>query len=81
MKYYTGVGSRETPEEILKVMEDLAFNLRETGWILRSGGAEGADTAFEVNSYGSSEIYVVKKGLSKEYIYAPDLTNWEDAMI
>lgn len=45
--HYTGVGSRETPTEILKVMRDLAKYLAKRGMVLRSGAADGADTAFE----------------------------------
>lgn len=63
MKYYTGIGSRETPKEISQIMSDLAFKLSQEGWILRSGGAQGADTAFEegaTNSFAehSPEIYL-----------------------
>lgn len=47
MKTYTGIGSRETPYEIQDLMKRIAFKLAENGWLLRSGGAEGADTAFE----------------------------------
>lgn len=46
-RYFTGIGSRETPEIQLKLMSDLAGSLYKSGFILRSGGAEGADTAFE----------------------------------
>lgn len=47
MKWYTGVGSRETPANILKLMESVGFALASQGWTLRSGGAIGADQAFE----------------------------------
>ncbi|MND53006.1 hypothetical protein D3C80_440320 [compost metagenome] len=47
MKIYTGVGSRETPSDILALMEDIGFHLAAQGWKLRSGGAQGADQAFE----------------------------------
>lgn len=47
MKYYTGIGSRETPSEILALMTKVGQKLASEGWCLRSGGAEGADTAFE----------------------------------
>lgn len=46
-KYYTGVGSRETPQNILSFMKDTAYVLAKNGFILRSGGADGADMAFE----------------------------------
>ena len=45
-KYYTGVGSRETPAEILTLMGSLARTLSKLGYTLRSGGADGADSAF-----------------------------------
>lgn len=45
--YYTGVGSRETPPEIMDLMRAVAKKFASRGWVLRSGGAEGADTAFE----------------------------------
>lgn len=48
MKYYAGVGSRETPPEILLLMTSLASTLETLGYILRSGGAKGADSAFAV---------------------------------
>jgi hypothetical protein len=47
MKYYTGIGSRETPKEILKLMVNLGDGLYGQGYTLRSGGAPGADQAFE----------------------------------
>ena len=46
MKYYTGVGSRKTPQNILDLMTCIGTRLEELGWTLRSGGAGGADTAF-----------------------------------
>ena len=47
MRFYTGIGSRSTPDDILELMERLADQLGSLGWVLRSGGAEGADSAFE----------------------------------
>ena len=46
-KYYTGVGSRNTPVDILSLMSAISKRLAGLGWTLRSGGAAGADTAFE----------------------------------
>lgn len=58
MRYYTGIGSRKTPPEILKLMTAVAKKLKKEHWILRSGGAIGADSAFE-DGAGTlySEIY------------------------
>lgn len=65
VKIFTGVGSRETPHNTLNVMSELSMSLASDGWTLRSGGAPGADTAFE-NGHdrvgGSKEIYLPSKG-------------------
>lgn len=45
-KYYAGIGSRKTPKHILELMADIGEKLRDDGYILRSGGADGADLAF-----------------------------------
>lgn len=44
---YTGVGSRQTPTSVLRKMTVFAARLKELGFVLRSGGCEGADEAFE----------------------------------
>lgn len=46
-KIFTGIGSRQTPPEILEKMKAIAKFLSERGYTLRSGGADGADSAFE----------------------------------
>lgn len=46
-KAYSGVGSRSTPNEIQEIMRRLAKKLASQDYILRSGGADGADKAFE----------------------------------
>ncbi len=46
-RYYTGIGSRSTPEPMQEIMAELAYKLGKDGWILRSGCAPGADSAFE----------------------------------
>ena len=46
-RFYTGIGSRETPKSILALMEEIAFFLCDARWVLRSGAAPGADSAFE----------------------------------
>lgn len=55
--FYTGIGSRETPEHILELMTRIATILSEMGYTLRSGGANGADLAFEEGAT-SKEIYL-----------------------
>ena len=46
-KYYTGIGSRNTPKKILDMMRMSSIILAKKGYILRSGGACGADSTFE----------------------------------
>jgi len=68
LMYYSGIGSRESPETILKVMEQTGRFLAERGWVLRSGGADGADSAFERGCdavQGKKEIYLPWKGFNK----------------
>jgi hypothetical protein len=60
--FYAGIGSRETPPEIQAVMTDIARSLKGEGIILRSGGAGGADTAFEKGAGSLKEIYLPWKG-------------------
>lgn len=63
LKYYTGVGSRKTPKEILELMNKIAAKAALCGYILRSGGADGADKAFEQGCdsvKGSKNIYYAK---------------------
>lgn len=48
---YTGVGSRETPEDVLVLMRDAAQALAEKDWTLRTGRAPGADRAFERGAF------------------------------
>lgn len=46
IRYYAGIGSRKTPQSTQRKMTRDAKRLREAGYILRSGGAKGADAAF-----------------------------------
>lgn len=60
---YAGIGSRMTPEPILKFMRSAALRLYQDGWTVRTGGAEGADTAIEggatpFGDYSRCELYL-----------------------
>lgn len=56
---YAGIGSRETPGDILDVMYRLGDFFSRKKFILRSGHAKGADRAFEHGEkYGRKEIFV-----------------------
>jgi hypothetical protein len=66
MMKYAGVGSRATPEDILRVMEDFAYSIASVA-LLRSGAAQGADLAFEFGTIlggGRKEIYLPWKGFN-----------------
>ena len=73
--FYTGIGSRETPSPIMAVMTELAEALQERGWILRSGGADGADLAFEKGAGTRKNIFIPWKGFNDSlspYYNIPD---------
>lgn len=59
-KIYAGIGARITPPDILDIMRLLADKLEDAGWLLRSGGASGADSAFEsgVKNSTNRSIYL-----------------------
>lgn len=61
--YYAGIGSRETPETVLRVMYSTALALSNLGYTLRSGGAPGADTAFEMGAV-RKEIFIPWNGFN-----------------
>jgi hypothetical protein len=85
MKYYTGVGSRKTPLPVIKGMEEFAFGMAERlpDYTLRSGGAQGADSAFYrgcVEGGGSSEIWSPRHEHVVEHEWARDFASllcWE----
>ena len=55
---YAGIGSRSTPEPVLQIMHRVAHRLSEMGYTLLSGGAGGADSAFEAGCFSKKEIYL-----------------------
>lgn len=62
--FYAGIGSRKTPREFLLKMEKISRFLSSKGYVLRSGGALGADSAFEKGS-SKSEIYLPQDASSE----------------
>jgi hypothetical protein len=68
IKYFAGIGSRSTPIELKSVIYEISCKLIEHDWVLRSGGANGADEFFE-SAYttlnGNKEIYIPWKGFNK----------------
>lgn len=62
---YAGIGSRETPEDILKLMKRIARQLERRGDLLRTGDADGADKAFRsgVEKPENKEVFSAKHGI------------------
>ena len=66
-KTYVGIGSRNTPVVIQAFMRFLGYKLAREGWTLRSGGAPGADSAFEEGcdiAQGTKEIFLPWPGFN-----------------
>ena len=64
VKYYAGVGSRESPDFVCLAMTAIAKLLEADGYTLRSGGADGADLAFESGVERLKDIYLAWKGFN-----------------
>lgn len=64
VKYYSGVGSRETPPHVCSAMTAIATFLEDDGYVLRSGGAAAADSAFEngVKNPDNKMIFLPESG-------------------
>lgn len=64
LKYYSGIGSRTTPSDVCQVMTEIATNMENAGYVLRSGAAPGADAAFEAGvRQGSKQIWDPRSAL------------------
>jgi hypothetical protein len=80
MRYYAGIGSRKTPKDVLFIMERIGQSLASR-FVLRSGGAGGADTSFERGAnrgQGVTEIFLPWKGFNaddedREFLPVSDL--------
>ena len=68
VRYYAGIGSRQTPPAVLLWMEQIGYQLGQAGWCLRSGGAKGADSAFESGCNRAEG--------KKQIFYAEDCTTY-----
>ena len=86
-RYYAGIGSRKTPPEILAQMREAATILGGMKLILRSGAAEGADTAFEegLGKFHRKQIFLPWKrfnsrGTNEKGLYLPEDGDWELAL-
>ncbi len=65
--HYTGIGSRKISKSVEQDMEQFAYIAAKNGWILRSGGASGSDSAFERGcdgAGGQKEIFLPWKNFN-----------------
>lgn len=69
MQFYAGIGSRGTPLKVGEVMIKLAYFYGLKGFGLRSGGAEGADTFFEI---GADLARLVDPNKGYKQIFLPE---------
>ena len=60
MNFYTGIGSRSAPANILGLMHKIAVRLLDLNFTLRSGGASGSDSAFESGAGTDKQIFLAK---------------------
>ena len=63
--YYAGIGSTETTARYLTMMHRHGRRMAERGWALRSGAADGADSAFEagaIEADGEIDVYLPWRG-------------------
>ncbi len=61
-RHYTGIGARRTPPDMLALMTRAAFALLKRDYVLRSGHAAGADSAFERGAGTAAQIFLPARG-------------------
>jgi hypothetical protein len=54
---YAGIGSRQTPPEMCALITGYARRLAAAAYLLRSGGARGADQAFESGAGACRQVF------------------------
>ena len=80
---YTGIGSRAAKKlpEVMTKLEAVGTTMANLGCILRSGGDDGADLAFENGHRNvteeNPEIYLPWKGFNKEVRPSNHNDHWE----
>ena len=65
LKYFTGIGTRSPPVEIMPKVLEISKMMYDRGYILRSGGADGMDSLFETQYPDNKEIYLPWKNFNK----------------
>ncbi len=84
-KFYTGIGHRKVDSVTFSLIIDIAKAFRNRLLTLRSGGAEGCDTAFEIGSGPDNNIYLPwngfngKKDDTGEFVNSLSLDNHKEA--
>ena len=73
MRYYAGIGSRQTPAEICARFTRIARWLHSHGAILRSGAAAGADAAFEAGAGDAAQIFLPWAGFNGRRAAVPPI--------
>lgn len=76
---YAGIGSRNTPRAVLEQMTAYAKRLEGLGYTLRSGGAKGADTAFE-NGTQTKQIFYASDATDQTRQIAKEIHPKPDAL-
>ncbi len=83
---YAGIGARATPRPVLANMTAIANWLAREGWLLATGGANGADAAFARGTpNGSRSLYLPWDGFNGHrgpHCHAPgpgELAAWTEA--
>lgn len=82
---YSGIGPRQTPVPLLVKMSYIAKRLEHQLFILYTGGAEGADTAFLAGTqffkvFLPSRIHGIRTANRQDIIDCTTLDNWVDAL-
>lgn len=79
-KYYAGIGSRETPIKLQTEIDKIVNLLNNHNYILRSGGAVGADSMFEKNAI-MKEIFLPWKEYNgnKSLLFNDNIIGWDMA--
>ena len=84
---YAGIGSRDTPDDVRGVMTRLARMYESQGHLLRSGGAAGADQAFEAgvqdprhrSIYLPGQSFQGRRAGAGGFVDATRLPTWSEA--
>jgi len=82
---YCGIGSRSTPPYMLTYMRRIAKRLEHQWFVLYTGGAEGADTAFMAGTqyykvFMPAHIHQQRTSNRQDLIDCTILPNWNEAL-